>query len=221
MARRTRTAAFILILATLATCGPKASQRPFGLHGYVKHGLRGQYYTVQKGQSRLPDFDALHFKATVFAPVLNVVPQSSADGFPGLTDRNEWFAMDYRSLLSVERAGTYGFRLFSQDGSRLLIDGRVVIDDDGVHPPTSAVGVVSLTRGPHAIEVQYFKGPHWRAALQLFCTAPGGREALVPYCGGLSLTAQTRLSDHIWWMWLVGLFVLAAAWWMLRGRKAE
>jgi hypothetical protein len=111
-------------LTALAGCGPKPGARPFGVHAYLKHGLRGQFYTLQKGTSRLPDFDRLNTKATVFAPVLNVVPQSSADGFPGLTDRNEWFAMDYRSRMIVGRAGTYAFRLVSQDGSRLLVDGR-------------------------------------------------------------------------------------------------
>jgi hypothetical protein len=220
MARRGRGAAFILVVAALVACTPKPSQRPFGVHDYVRHGLRGQYYNVQKGQSLLPNFDALRFKATVFAPVLNVVPQSSADGFPGLTDRNEWFAMLYRSRMRVERSGTYGFRLFSQDGSRLLIDGRTVVDDDGVHPPTSAAGTILLAPGAHTVEVQYFKGPHWRAALQLYCTAPGGRETLFPDCGGLSLTAPTTLSDHVWWIWMLGLLILACGWWVLHGRKA-
>jgi len=220
MARGARIVVFFAVLAGLAGCGPKASDRPFGLHDYVKHGLRGQFYTLKKGTDRLPDFAALNTKATVFAPVLNVAPQSSADGFTGLTDRNEWFALDYRSALKAERPGAYEFRLFSQDGSRLIIDGRTVVDDDGVHPPLGATGSADLTAGPHQVEVQYFKGPHWRAALQLYCTAPGGREALFPACGGLSLETPTKFSDHLWWVWLLGLLVAATGWWMLRGRKS-
>lgn len=220
MARTARTGVFCVALAALAGCGPKPGDRPFGLHDYARQSLRGQFYTLKPGVVRLPDFTAMHPKATVFAPVLNVAPQSSADGFPGLTDRNEWFALDYRSRLSVERAGAYAFRLVSQDGSRLLIDGRTVVEDDGVHPPSGAVGAAALAAGPHALEVQYFKGPHWRAALQLYCTAPGGREALFPLCGGLALEAPTQLSDHLWWLWLVGLFVVAAGWWALVGRKS-
>jgi len=220
MARGARIVVFFAALAVLAGCGPKPGDRPFGLHDYVKHGLRGQFYTLKKGADRLPDFGALNTKATVFTPVLNVVPQSSADGFPGLTDRNEWFALDYRSTLSVERAGTYAFRLASQDGSRLIVDGRTVVEDDGVHPPVGATGSAALAAGPHPVEVQYFKGPHWRAALQLYCTAPGGHEALFPDCGGLLLETPTKFSDHLWWVWLLGLLAAAAGWWLLRGRKA-
>lgn len=208
------------LLATLAGCGPKPSQRPFGIHDFVKHGLRGQYYNLPKGTSRLPDFGKLNTKATVFTPVLNVVPQSSADGFPGLTDRNEWFAMVYRSRMTAQGAGTYAFRLVSQDGSRLLIDGRTVVEDDGVHPPQGASGSAALTAGSHQVEVQYFKGPHWRAALQLFCTAPSGREALFPVCGGLELDTPTKFSDHLWWVWLLGLGAAALGWWLVKGRKA-
>jgi hypothetical protein len=220
MARGARTVVFSAVLAVLAACGPKSVDRPFGLHGYVRHGLRGQFYTLKKGTDRLPDFRALNTKATVFTPVLDVAPQSSADGFPGLTDRNEWFALDYLTNLSVERAGAYAFRLVSQDGSRLLIDGRSVVDDDGVHPPTGASGSAVLAPGRHQLEVQYFKGPHWRAALQLYCTAPGGREALFPQCGGLTLETPTRLSDNLWWIWMLGLFSAAVGWWLLRGRKS-
>lgn len=217
--RVTRAVIAATLLAALAGCGPRPGQRPFGAHDYVKHGLRGQFYTVQKGADRLPDFAALHTKATVFAPVLNVVPQSSADGFTGLTDRNEWFALDYRTHMTVQRAGTYAFRLSSQDGSRLLVDGKTVVDDDGVHPPTGAAGSLALAAGPHEVEVQYFKGPHWRAALQLYCTAPGGGEALFPRCGGLVLTTPSRLADHIWWIWLTGLCAIAVGWWVFKGRK--
>jgi hypothetical protein len=214
-----RIAAFALVLMTLAACGPKPYQRPFGLHGPLEHTLRGDYYTVEKGTSRLPDFTRMHRKATVFAPDLNVVPQSSADGFVGLTDRNEWFAMDYTAALMAAAPGTYSFRLVSQDGSRLIIDGRTVVDDDGVHPPVGAPGTAILSAGRHAVEVQYFKGPHWRAALQLYCTVPGGREALFPDCGGLSLETPKKWTDGLWWMWLLGILGIAVAWWAVRGRK--
>jgi hypothetical protein len=209
-----------LLTGALSACAPTIEQRPFGLHAHVKQALRGDFYTIKKGTDRIPDFRTLHPKATVFAPVLNVVPQSSADGFTGLTDRNEWFALDYNATMRVTRAGTYAFRLASQDGSRLIIDGARVIDNDGMHALQDRSGSMPLAVGTHSVEVQYFKGRVWRAALQLFCTAPGGKETLYPQCGGLALETPGKLSDHFWLMWLVGLFAAAAAWWVLVGRKA-
>ena len=215
-----RALTLMALAAGFAACAPRIDQRPFGLHAHEKNALRGDFFTIKKGATRLPDFGALHPKATVFAPVLNVAPQSSADGFTGLTDRNEWFALDYRSTMRVARAGTYAFRLVSQDGSRLLIDGARVIDNDGVHAPVGAAGSMPLAVGTHSVEVQYFKGPVWRAALQLYCTAPGGREALYPNCGYVSLETPGKISDQFWWLWLVGLFAAGAGWWMIWGRRS-
>jgi len=205
----------------LCGCAPRAEDRPFGLHGLTKHTLRGILYNLPKGTRQLPDFAHLSPKATVFAPWLNVQVANDVDGFDGLTNRNEWFALDYKAALKVTREGEYAFRLVSDDGSRLLIDGRAVINNDGVHfPPATAAGTVRLAAGEHAVEVQYFKGPRpFKATLQLSCTAPGGPEGLFPLCGGLTLETPSHLSDQLWWIWLLGLFVAAAGWWFVAGRS--
>jgi hypothetical protein len=44
------------------------------------------------------------------------------------------FALRFRGYLRVEKAGTYAFQLGSDDGSRLFLNGRTVIDLDGQHP---------------------------------------------------------------------------------------
>jgi hypothetical protein len=214
-----RMAAISALLALLAACGPSVKDdHPFGTRASVPHGLRGQLYPLPKGTDRLPDFGKLSPKGVFFASQLNLTPRNDVNGFQGVTDRNEWFGFVYQSTMTAARPGSYGFRLVSDDGARLLIDGRSVVDNDGVHAPASAAGAAELAAGPHKLEVQYFKGPHYQAALQLYCTAPGGQEALFPHCG-LDLETPSRLSDQLWWLWLAGLFVIAAGWWLLRGRK--
>lgn len=202
----------------LSACA-RPDAHPFGVKAVTEKALRGQLYHLKEGARRLPDFRLYAPKATVFARTLNVDVANDVNGFPGLTDHNEWFAMDYHAGLTVAAPGTYGFRLVSDDGARLLIDGRTVIDNDGVHTPTSASGALTLAAGAHPVEVQYFKGPHYRAALQLYCTAPGGAEALFPNCGGLALVTIHRWTDNVWWMWLLALFLLAMGWWWLTSRK--
>jgi len=207
-------------LVALAACGlGRTDDRAFGTKTYVKNGLRGEFYNLKKGTSRLPDFNTLHTKGSFFVTHLNATPRSTADGIVGVTDLNEWFGFVYKAKMTVAQAGNYGFRTVSDDGSRLLIDGRTVVDNDGVHTPQSASGVANLTPGVHDLEIQYFKGPHWWGALQVYCTAPGGPEGLLPNCGGMSLEAPRKLSDNFWWMWLLGLGVVAGGWWLLRGRK--
>ena len=115
---------------------------------------------------------------SIYTKVLDVPERSFDSGFPGVTDRFEWFAIKYTGTFQVENVGEYKFRLVSDDGSRLFIDGKKIIDDDGVHPAQSASGSVSLDRGAHQIEVDYFQGPRYYVALQLFWTPPGGTETI-------------------------------------------
>ena len=99
--------------------------------------------------------------------MLNIQPQSFTVGFPGVTNRFEWFAIDYRGRIMLPQAGTYLFRLTSDDGSRLHIDGREVIDNDGVHGPDWKEAEVTLAAGIHDVRVQYFQGPREDVALVL------------------------------------------------------
>ena len=99
--------------------------------------------------------------------MLNIQPQSFTVGFPGVTNRFEWFAIDCRGRIMLPQAGTYLFRLTSDDGSRLHIDGREVIDNDGVHGPDWKEAEVTLAAGIHDVRVQYFQGPREDVALVL------------------------------------------------------
>ena len=60
--------------------------------------------------------------------------------------------------LTVPADGAYAFRLTSDDGSRLSVDGATVVDNDGLHGVESKDGTVTLTAGHHALLVEYFEG---------------------------------------------------------------
>src|SRR5687768_18342236 len=49
--------------------------------------------------------------------------------------------------VNITTAGSYTFRLTSDDGSRLLIDNALVINHDGLHGATPMEGTVTLTTG--------------------------------------------------------------------------
>ena len=50
----------------------------------------------------------------------------------------------------------YEFALTSDDGSRLYIDGKLVVDHDGLHSSETKAGFIGLARGAHKIRVEYF-----------------------------------------------------------------
>ncbi len=59
--------------------------------------------------------------------------------------------------IDVKEAGEYEFKLTSDDGSRLTIDGKRLIDHDGTHGATAKMsGGVKLDVGMHALLVEHF-----------------------------------------------------------------
>jgi len=117
-------------------------------------------------------------EATFFTDHLDVPPRSFTDGFPGITSRTEWFAIYYHGRFRVQVADYFTFKLISDDGSLLYVDGHLIIDNDGGHPPASKLATVPLAAGEHLLNVEYYQGPRDRIALQLFVIGSDGKEKL-------------------------------------------
>ena len=111
-----------------------------------RHGLNYAYY--EGVWEKLPDFSKI-----------KPVQTGRTYGFSlgDLPRRTDHFALRYTGFLEIEKAGDYTFYLISDDGSKLLLDGEVVIDHDGLHGRQEKSGSVTLARGRHAIEVQFFE----------------------------------------------------------------
>jgi len=158
----------LALCASMAGAAGQAQQAPvFGTTVVIPSGLRGLVYHIHRWSTRLPDFEKLKPVGTIYASSLNVPAQSFHQGFPGVTKRFEWFAIDYAGKFWIENPGSYTFDLMSDDGSKLYIDDRLVVNNDGVHPPAERLASVSLAGGIHRIRVSYFQGPRWFVALVL------------------------------------------------------
>lgn len=145
------------------------SSTPFGSVYKGTTSLKGDIYYLSANTSKLPDFSKLTPVGSIYTNELNVALQSS-----GVQNRDEFFGIVYTGNFVVSKAGKYGFRLLSDDGSRLLIDGNIVVFNEGSR---SVTGNANLTQGLHKIEVDYFQ-IGGLVALQLFWTPPGGTEVL-------------------------------------------
>lgn len=66
------------------------------------------------------------------------------------------FATRQSASLLVSQTGTYKFYIESDDGSRLYVDGKLIIDNDGLHGMVRKSGQVTLDAGLHQIVVTYF-----------------------------------------------------------------
>ena len=107
-------------------------------------------YTLYHGNfDSLPDFDTLTPIAT------DHVPSGLID--LSVAKRNERFALVFDGLLHAPKDGDYRFDMVSDDGSRLTINGKEVINADGVHSAERNRGKIKLTQGSHRISVSYFE----------------------------------------------------------------
>ncbi|MBI4463525.1 MAG: OmpA family protein [Acidobacteria bacterium] len=126
----------------------------------------------------LPDFSGMASQGSIYTARWDVPVRAFTEGFPGVTDRYEWFAIDYQGPIYVSKAGTYVFRLASDDGAILYLDGKEVVKLDGLHPYAWRLGKVDLTEGDHEFRLSYMQGPKYRLGLQLWVTPPGEKQKI-------------------------------------------
>jgi mono/diheme cytochrome c family protein len=93
-----------------------------------------------------------------------------------LAGRHDDFVVRLDGFLHVPQAGRHRFHLTSDDGSRLAIGDRTIIDNDGIHPITTMEGEADLAAGVHPIRIDFFqRGGGMELALDV--TPPDGRRS--------------------------------------------
>jgi hypothetical protein len=137
------------------------------------------YCTLKPGQT--PNIDKL----------MPTIDWSTAADF-GLTDR---FVTEVTGYLGITTAGAYDFRLTSDDGARLLLDGATVIDHPGKHGATPKDGSAELGTGYHALRIDHFDGD-FDQALKLEWRPPGADGfAVVPNSALSTDAGVTRVTS--------------------------
>jgi hypothetical protein len=110
------------------------------------NGLSVQYYEGE-GWQKIPDFDKL-------------VPVSkgsvTAFDLASIKKRQNQWGVRFSAYLNLVAKGDYTFGLMSDDGSRLMIDGKTIIDNDGSHGAMEKSGTVALAPGAHRLVLDYF-----------------------------------------------------------------
>ncbi|MDQ3625209.1 MAG: PA14 domain-containing protein, partial [Verrucomicrobiota bacterium] len=75
-----------------------------------------------------------------------------------LDDYKNQFGVVFTGKLTAPRDGDYAFGIAGNDGVRLLVDGRKVVEHDGIHPATEIrEGKAKLKAGEHELRVEYFQ----------------------------------------------------------------
>ncbi|MFB7292308.1 family 16 glycoside hydrolase [Actinacidiphila glaucinigra] len=139
-----------LLTGGLATATAGAEERPLADLPPQEPGVTLRVFDIQSPLDELCDL-----KPAQTPNVDRLIPTAdwtSTDGF-GFTDN---FVSQIIGNINVPEAGSYTFRLISDDGSRLFIGGQQVIDHDGLHGAEPKDGEITLTPGYHALHIDHF-----------------------------------------------------------------
>ena len=104
-----------------------------------------EYY--EGNWTSLPNFDKLEPKATG-------TTDSISDK---VAVRRDFFGLRFSGLLDIDRKGEYLFVLESDDGSRIYLDGELLIDNDGLHSSQIERKSIILSAGKHRFVIEYFE----------------------------------------------------------------
>ncbi len=111
----------------------------------IASGLQYAYY--EGSWEKLPDFGKLTPKTVGDATNFDV----------SVAPRKDNFALRFDGTIRLDKDGEYLFLIGSDDGSRLVIDEKEIINSDGIHPFQQKRKKVKMTAGIHSVAVEYFE----------------------------------------------------------------
>lgn len=142
----------------------------------LEAGLKAEYFDM--GDS-LEDFpDVKDKKPTVTRVEKQVNVEATTDKWPG-TDLEHHFYARWTGVIKIAKDGKHKFFTSSDDGSRLFIDGKQVVDNGGLHAMEEKDGEVELKAGNHDIKIEFFEndGDH---GCVVSWEPPGGAKQVIP-----------------------------------------
>ena len=109
-----------------------------------KPGLQYSYFEGVWGQ--LPDFSALKPLDTGVTRQIDLT----------MKKRKADYGVVFAGFLLVPQTGVYQFFLSSNDGSKMILSGKT-LSNDGLHGMDEKSMDISLSKGMHPMEIQYFQ----------------------------------------------------------------
>jgi hypothetical protein len=78
-------------------------------------------------------------------------------GLGSVPKRWDNYGLQFKCAMTIPSDGDYTFYLASDDGSKLFLDDKELVNNDGVHGMVEVASKIALTSGKHRLEVRYFQ----------------------------------------------------------------
>ena len=161
-------------LALLAVAPAASSQEP---QDDMRPGLVVEFFNIGKAIEGFPTIPPER-KPDLRRVDRQINYEQTADTFPG-TDMADHFYARWSGRIKIPRDGKYTFFTESDDGSRLWIDGKVVVDNGGLHAMEEKSGEVDLKAGEHDLKVELFENDG-DVGCKLSWEAPNAAKEILP-----------------------------------------
>lgn len=114
-------------------------------------------------------------------PNLDIDEVDFTNGFPGAKTLAENYIVQFKGSINVVEEAEYELCLHSDDGSQLLLEGMLVVDNNGVHESAvETCELVYLAAGEYVLEIRYLQTTGPLLTLHMAWAMNGGEKAIVP-----------------------------------------
>lgn len=137
-----------LLIATAAVSQEPAADE-------MKPGLIAEFFNIGKAMEEFPVI-AVERKPDLRRIDRKINFEHTTEAFPG-TPMSDHFYVRWTGKVRIPRDGKYTFFTESDDGSRLWIDGKVLVDNGGLHAMEEKSGDVDLKAGDHDLKLELFE----------------------------------------------------------------
>lgn len=152
------------------------ARQAFAAEG-LEPGLVGEYFDLGTSLEDFPTIPA-DKKPVVKRVDKTINFESTQEGFHG-TQLVDFFYIRWTGKIRVPKDGNYTFILESDDGSRLFIDGKQIIDHNGLHAMEEKSGEAELKSGDHDLKIEFFENDI-DAGCKFSWRPPGAAKEIVP-----------------------------------------
>ena len=133
----------------------------------VIKGIKYRYF--EGNWEVLPDFNSLTPVDEGVVSSITLSPKKSSN----------YFGFEYDGYIRIPGDGIYNFYTASDDGSRLFINDKLIVDNDGLHGIVDKGGVIALKEGYHRIRIDFFESAGGED-LKVYLKGPGMEKQFIP-----------------------------------------
>ena len=146
------------------------------------NGLLAEGFAIDPAMGLPEDMSSLGEPLEAFVvPNLDFDEMDFSAGFPGSNELKENYAIRFSGSLNVVEEAEYELCLHSDDGSQLLLEGMLVVDNNGVHDgAVESCELLFLPPGEYTLEIDYMQASGPMMTMHFAWSMNGGDKVIVP-----------------------------------------